>query len=226
METIPPEIDTVLSDPPEAVTTSTYVSGDDAANWPTLLGMKNNTAELVEGCAPWTFKSDVPAHLAGDKEAYVKWRATGTTAHLVFSGYEGRNPGLRCSKGNPVSRMHCFVADYDSKISDKDCQSLFERCPADLRPNWISKTFAGGRRLVWMFEKPIAADHDKLRKKFLEMVKSELLLNKLLAGLDESAWADTAKYYDVGTDWQQLSGKPLPVNWLFHIMQKASEKLN
>src|SRR4029077_13475124 len=113
---------------------TTYVNEDGAAEkpkWPTLVGIKNNVATIASEERPWEFKPDVPEF--DSKAEYLKWRKDPSTEHLCYFGTCSLNPGIRPnSKQNPVAKIRALIADYDAKITDEACQTLLERCPADL----------------------------------------------------------------------------------------------
>src|ERR1051326_6052828 len=187
-----------------------------------IRGVKNDRATLAFPCEPWTFKPAVPAGV--DKPAYLKWRAADSTEHLLFTGSEGANPDLRFNKKtNPIRKLHCLIADYDSAISVAMEASAIANAPADLKPNWMSQTFSGGRRLVWLFEEPIAFD-DVLAKRFLEIAGKELKVSSLLPGLDAPSWINPYKIYDVGHTWQQLSTAPISSKMLHAWLVEASKR--
>ncbi len=176
-------------------------------------------------CEPWNFVPNQPAF--ADKPAWLKWRGRADTQHLLYTGAEGINPDLRCSgKLNPIRRLHCLIADYDSVIQPS-MECGLDNAPPDLRPNWISNTFSGGRRLVYLFEEPIALD-SVLAKGFLSIARTQLRLDKLLPGLCPKAYPNATQVYDVGTNWRHLSESLLPTSvlhlWLVEAAKHATWK--
>lgn len=161
-----------------------------------------------------TFQPEIPQAALRDKGTYGKWRANPNTKHLVYSLTEGLNPALRAStiRGNAPSRLRGVVADYDilSKISDEERTKAVEALPEELRPMLSHRTFSGGIRLIWPFEKTIDLGAcPELADAFLLEMGKRLALQKLAPGWDDAAWRDLTKFYDVGTDWQQHYDEPL-----------------
>lgn len=195
-------------------------------NQSTLRGASNNVATKVDPCEPWTFLPQIPEEALKDKKTYASWRGMPTTAHLVYGAAEGINPGIRCSKHNPLRKLHGLIADFDAKVSDTDFDTILDRCPADLRPTWITRTMhSGGARLIWMFEEPLPMEQGELTKQFLKIAFQALLLNKVFAGVDEPAWGDLFKLYDVGRDWRKLGDYTLSNNLLQYWLVQASKKM-
>lgn len=187
-----------------------------------LFGIKNDSATLVAPCEPWNFTPSVPEF--EKKGDYIKWRGSESTDHLLFTGAEGTNVDLRPNKKtNPIRRLHALIADYDSEITDAMEAAVELNAPADLRPTWISKTFSGGRRLVWLFEAPLPFD-DVLSKRFLEVAGRELHVSSLLPGIDSPSWLSSYKFYDVGTGWRRIIGKVIPSKVLHFWLTEASKR--
>ncbi len=198
-----------------------------AINTPTLFGAKNNVVREVAPCEPWKFVPNIPEGVSENKQKYVTWRAKPDTEHLVFTASEGLNPGHRCSKDNPIRRLHGLIADYEGDLYD---EKILERLK-DYRPTWESRTFSKGTRLVWMFEEPVAMEQDLLTENFLKIAHRELLLTRLFSGLDEGAFVDLTKLYDVGHSWRHLGDYALSSatvhRWLFDAAKKTKwGKLN
>ncbi len=158
-----------------------------------------------------------------NKDAFGKWRSTPSTEHLVFTASEGVNPGIRCSKQNPLRKLHGLVSDFDAKITDAMCAGLLDRAPADLRPAWLSRTMhSGGVRLVWLFQESLPLDVGPLADAFVRVAFRELKAMKLFAGADESAFYDLTKLYDVGRDWQKISEQTIPTATLHYWLTEAA----
>lgn len=191
-----------------------------------LRGLKNLGANTVSICEPWSFHTKIPPSIAGDKEKFGEWKLSPSSEHLFFTATEALNPGVRPSKQNPVRMIHGLIADYDIKIRDGMTESLPERYAAELEPTWRTQTFSGGARLIWMFEHPIAMDVPVLAQKFMRVAKNELRLEKLLPALDEAAWKDLSKFYDVGCEWQRVSRNTIPVDLLNSWLWQATQKID
>jgi hypothetical protein len=160
----------------------------------------------------------------GKKDDYLKWRGLESTTHLLFTGAEGVNADIRCNaKTNPIRRLHAIIADYDSNITEAMDESVLLNAPAGLRPNWLTKTYSGHRRLVWLFEEPVAFD-SILSKRFFGIAHRELRMEKLLPGLDP-LYSNPTQIYDVGAAWQCLNEQPLSKSvlnlWLFEASKQT-----
>lgn len=190
-----------------------------------LFGIPNDLGKLVSPCEPWNYVSTQPAF--GSKPEWLVWRGRPDTEHLLFTPAEGLNPALRCdAKTNPIRRLHALVADYDSLITPAMDEAVLQNAPSDLRPNWISHTFSGGRRLVYLFEEPLVFD-PVIAKKFLSVALVQLRLRKLLPGLDtDRAWPNITQIYDVGSAWTRISDKPLPSSVLHLWLTEAAKNAN
>lgn len=208
------------------VTASTYVDEDGVAvekpEWPPLLVIKNLIAKATSEVRPWDFVPSVPEFESN--EEYLKWRKTDSTDHLCYSGTVGYNKSVRQNKKtNAVSKIRALIANYDSKITVAMEEAVLKNAPADLRPNWIHTTHSGGRRLVWLFDESVPFD-DTIAKRFFEVAGNELHTTSLLPGLDEPAWADPYRFYDVGTDWRQLSDNLLSSSVIHLWLVEAGKK--
>lgn len=189
-----------------------------------LLGLKNTTATQCFEVEPWNYEVSAPAEVMADKAKFSAWRSKPTTEWLVFSGSEGVNPAIRVSKQNPLTKLRAIIADFDALVTDNEIATVFDRCPADLRPTWVSRTFSNGARLLWMFEEPIALEVADLAKEFMRVAHRELKVLKIFAGCDEPAFTDLAKYYDRGRDWKKLGDYKLSTNLLNYWLVEASKK--
>lgn len=191
-----------------------------------LRGIKNLADDKLIGCEPWTFEPRVPTEAKVTKEEFRLWQTRPSTDHLFYTATEPLCTSQRPSKLNPAAKLHGLIADFDAKITPGMMKGLLERCPESLQPAWVSRTFSGGARLVWLFQEPIAMDQPYLTEKFLAFAKRELRLTKLLPGLDEPAWKDLHRLYEVGSGWQSLSGQRISSTtlhyWLFESAKKAN----
>lgn len=190
-----------------------------------LRGAVNTVATQVYPCEPWNFEPSIPPEVLASKIEFAKWRSQPSSEHLVYTAYEGVNPNIRVNnKTNPVRKMHAIVMDYDALITDTERQTILDRCPADMRPNWLSRSFSKGVRLVYLFEEPLAMECGPLTEQFLKIAYKELRLQKLFAGPDEGAFQNVSLHYDVGYDWQKIDEKPLASNLLNYWLTEASKK--
>lgn len=191
----------------------------------TLRGCPNQMATTSAPCVPWTYVPEIPAEVTENKAKFSVWCADPATNHLFFNASEGTNPSIRPGRNNPLRTLHAFIADYDAKITDEMMKTLLARCPAGFQPSWSARTFSGGTRLVWLFEAPLAMDQPKLTTNFLKVAARELKLKKLLPGLDETAWMDVFKLYEVGKEWTQISKTPISTNVLHYWLTEATAKV-
>src|ERR1017187_617127 len=177
----------------------------------------NDRSTEIFQAAPWEYVPNIPEHLLNDKRAYLTWRGAPDTKHLLFLGSEGVSPTVRPNNDtNPICRLHAIIADYDSKITSAMEEELSN---APVIPNWISDTFSGGRRLVWLCDAAVPWD-SQISKAFYGIAERVLQLPKLLPGLDD-AFFNATRAYDVGSNWRQLSDKPLPKNTLHFWLLEA-----
>jgi len=184
----------------------------------------NDRSTVAAPCVPWEFKSNVPAFK--EKEDYLKWRNDPSTEHLLFTGAIGVNPAMRCNaKTNPIRQLTAIIGDYDSNISTAMDASVLANAPAGLQPNWLSRTFSGGRRVVWLLSEPVAFDA-VLSRRFFDIAVRELRATSLLPGLDPSCWHNPLKIYDVGVAWEKLSDEPLSTSLIHLWLTEASKQTN
>ncbi|NOU36249.1 MAG: hypothetical protein HOO88_05725 [Kiritimatiellaceae bacterium] len=176
-----------------------------------LLAIKNLSASRAKQCFPWETTTIAPSK--------PDWNNSDTD-HCYFSGFEGVLQSLRIdSKNNPAVLLHWFVADYDGQVDQHMRDTVLSRC-GDFRPQYLSRTFSGGARLLWKLETPFPLHRNDLTAKLMRHVKKKLKLAKILVGLDEEALVDPCKYYESGTDWVHLSDDVIPSAF---IMQWAIE---
>lgn len=136
------------------------------------------------------------------KSEMLAWSHEDTTNHCYYNLAEPKDRARRLNtKDNPVVALHGVVADFDSKISAGMLMDGLARVSVDCPVAYSSKTFSGGVRLVWLFEKPLQVISTNVAKDILKRLAKEMKLNKLLLGFDEGAFLDTARYFELGTDW-------------------------
>ena len=197
--------------------------GDGAA---VLRGCPNESARQMSICEPWTFTPNIPENARRDKEAYNEWRARPTTGHLFFSASVGLNPDLRVNREiNPLCALHGLIADYDAEITLKMI-SLVENMPVENQPNWMSRTFSGGVRLLWMFEERLGLNNRELLRAFLNVASEQLNVKGLLPGLDKAAWQNAdIQLHDVGHKWQELNPEPVAKSKVHYWLYLASRRV-
>lgn len=174
----------------------------------------NHTTSELFDVVPWQFVPNVPEHARASKAAFGEWAKSEDTHHCFFTLMEAECPTLRPNKNNPVRKMHGLVCDYDisgqRRITPEEIERIKEALPESVWPNWVSSTFSGGARLIWLFESPVLLDLPHLREMFVvKLAEGYLKADKLLPGLDKKALKDVNKTYDVGCDWRQFRSEPL-----------------
>ena len=184
--------------------------------------LPNQSTTEIFVANPWEYKPNPPKSALKDKETWREWSKRPTTKHLFYSLYEAINPHLRVGETNPPHQLHGIVADYDADISDAMLRDSLHS--SECAPCWHSRTYSGGRRLVFMFERPLVLHSIGLTKKFLERASRELCLNKLLPGLDTGALLLPSTYYECGTKWTKAKGQPVASNAITHWLMEASQK--
>lgn len=194
----------------------------------TLFGIENLKSHDVFPTQPWTQNLTLP-HFNSSAD-YKTWLANKNTAHLLFSGFEGEIPTQRFSKGNPARRMVAAIADYDAELDPTEYQTVLLRLhgtEVPFRPNFVSRTYSGGMRLVWFFEAPALIHSASSLTKFLKRLAKELNLNGLCRGWDEKTFYDGNKYYAYGVPgtWAPVSTDTIPHNhvtlWQFETTGTA-----
>lgn len=179
---------------------------------------------------PWNYVPAVPQEAKENKVAFDKWAKDKSTSHCFYYGYECENPVHRPGRDNPVRNLRAIIADYDvvgsKSITDEEIESVKGALPQHLWPTFSHKTFSGGARLVWLLESPIPCGHDAYRKALLGYISLRVLkLNKLLPGLDQTAFVNPTITFDVGSDWKQV-GEPLVSSqveqWCFDASTKTT----
>ena len=191
-----------------------------------LRGCPNQKVSQMTVCTPWSFTPKIPAEARRDKPAFRTWGAETTTEHLFYSASEGINGELRVNKTtNPLKKLSGLIADYDSSIASSVIDEQLKEWSGENQPNWVSRTFSDGARVVWLFEQPLPMDNPNLVKPFLKIAAEELRAEKLLPGWDKPAWNDLARIYEVGRDWRAVGQSPLPTNRLYDILMRAASKV-
>lgn len=187
-----------------------------------MFALKNLSSSDIAPVVPWKTPPALPKFKS--KPEFISWAKKPTTQHCFYSGYEGLNPAQRISKSNPAHAIHAVVADYDCEIKDlqSEINRIIANAPSHATPNWISITFSGGLRLVWVLEEPVLV-HSPVHKEFLKKIAKELKLQKLAPGWDEGFY-DSAKYYALGHSWKAVSPTKLSTNLIYNTILEVSSK--
>ncbi len=181
----------------------------------------SQTARLVE---PWTFPNRAFEEFA-DKDTFLEYRKKPATKHLHYSAFEGLDPLLRVTENNKAVVLHGVVADYDATITAEERAAVLDKVKVEFRPQWVSRTFSSGARLIWAFEEPVCVPATEAAKAFLRMFKKKMKVGAIFPGLDEEALCNPATYYEAGADWTRLSDDVIPRNLVWQWMAQSGEGL-
>jgi hypothetical protein len=190
-----------------------------------LYAINNLTSFKAAVQNPWEFTPNVPEEAKASKALFTEWCQKPTTQNCHFSAAEGLDPLRRVNADNPAVTLHGLIADYDAEVTPEMITNLRDKCPTEFVPNWASRTFSGGGRLVWLFEEPLTLGDNKLTKTFLKIVLKKLKLVKLLPGLDIEAFYDVSKYYERGREWVNLGNDTIPTGFTHQWMYEAGNKM-
>ena len=184
--------------------------------------LPNLASHTLEQQDPGAFKH--PGYNFADKRAFRAWCTRQDTRHFFFNLTEGLNANLRVSSENPPQFLHGIVADYDASMKDDAFDSALARAPKSCAPMYASRTFSGGVRLVWLFERPLPIHSVAILKRVLKKAKSSLKLTTLLPGLDEEAFMDVCRYYEVGINWTALEPAPISSEKTWRWVESSSRQ--
>lgn len=161
-----------------------------------------------------------------DKKAMLAFAHDEASDHCFYHLSEPRDTTRRLNvKDNPVVKLHGAVADYDSKISPALMTEALGKVSADFPLAFYSKTFSGGARLIWQFEKPVSVVNSDIAKGLLKRLAKELKLVKLLPGFDEGAFLDPSRVFELGHDWVPLHPEAvIPSTTLQRFLFDAASK--
>lgn len=193
-----------------------------------LYAIPNLASRVVSTVAPWQCDKHGEQYKAfeGNKEKYREWCSTPNTEGCFFTAFRGVNPNVRISdalKNPPVASVG-LVADYDLPISDEEFE---KRCEAlklsDKAPNYVSRTFSGGVRAVWLYEKELPYDrviNEKLMAKLLSLYN----VKGAFKGFDEAAYSRPSQMFELGRDWRMLNQEyVLSDDDLRNVLEKIAE---
>jgi len=181
----------------------------------------SQTARVAE---PWNFTNREIERFS-DKDAFLEHRKKPGTKHLHYSAFEGLDPLLRVTESNKAVVLHGVVADYDASITAEERAAVLEKVKVEFRPQWVSRTFSGGARLIWAFEEPVCVPSNEAAKTFLKVFKKKMKVGAIFPGLDEEALCNPATYYEAGADWVRLSDDVIPRNLVWQWMAQSGESL-
>jgi hypothetical protein len=158
-----------------------------------------------------------------DKPAFAKWEHSIKTEHVFYTAVEPLQPGLRVSKDNPPVRCHGLIADYDGMVDDKMHAGAIANLPG-IPPTWVTRTFSGKARWIWMFENAIPVFNTDLFAKFMTALAKQLKVGDCLPGLDP-VYTSPYSVYELGRDWKQPAGNvKVPTTTAYAILADVSKK--
>ncbi len=200
-----------------------------------LPSLPNLVSTGVEMVCPWTFKSDIPAHVRGkdNKKKRSEWIESLDTQHNVYSGWEGFSPNLRLSsnkddkESNYPHKLIALVGDYDAVSTPDEILKGCERL-GDYVPNYFERTLSGYSRFVWILERPVLVPSREFAVALLKFLKDRIKPQLLSVGLDEPAWIAPERYYTNSCEWKELAETPLSKSvmdgWVMQVAEKFSFK--
>ena len=189
-----------------------------------LLYIPNHSAAELTKSSPEALSVLPSKH--GDfpnKPAFAKWEHSIKTEHVFYTAVEPLQPKLRVSKDNPPVRCHGLIADYDGMVDDKMHEVAIANLPG-IPPTWVTRTFSGKARWIWMFEKPIPIFSSDLFAKFMTALAKQLKVADCLPGLDP-VYTSPYSVYELGRDWDQPAGDvKVPTTLAYALLSDVSKK--
>lgn len=189
-----------------------------------VFSLPNLSATQTLEQLPWDFPHK--GYPCKDKDSYRKWCSDPSTKHCFFTLAEGLTPGNRVSDSNECYKLHGIVLDYDCPVNDSEFEAGLERAyRLEHPPALASKTFSGGVRLIWFFDKPLSHTPVKVISKAVKRyVTKYLKAGKLFPGLDAVAYANVNLYYEAGTDWTEVNVEArLPISSFLYAISEATK---
>jgi hypothetical protein len=138
------------------------------------------------------------------KKDFLDWSHNETTRHCFYNLCEPKLPGTRLTKDNPATLVHGLVVDLDARYDDLLTRNCLEKLSPDYPVAWVSSTFSGGLRVVWLFEKPIPAFDPEILKRVLVKLTGDMRLKKIFPGFDDKS-LDPSQYFELGTNWRKVT---------------------
>ena len=189
-----------------------------------LYAIDNLVSQTARVAEPWSFKNEAIAEFS-TKDAFLKYRKKPGTKHLHFSAFEGLDPLLRVTENNKAVLLHGVVVDYDATITAEERGRVLDKVKTEFRPQWVSRTYSDGARLVWAFEEAICIPSHEAARGFLKMVRKKMKLGSVFPGLDEEALCNPSTYYEAGADWVAVSEDVIPLHLLWQWMAQSGATL-
>jgi hypothetical protein len=160
-----------------------------------------------------------------DKDAYLRWAHDIGTQHCFYVLTEPIQPTLRPNKDNPIRWVYGLVGDYDGLITPESLAAALRGIPAGKAPAWMTTTYSGKARLIWLFERRIAYFNPDVWHRVASILVRELKMKGILPGLDEGAVMNLMTPFELGTDWCQPFGDArVPATLLDGILHDVSNR--
>lgn len=183
--------------------------------------VRNHRTNRVEFRDAFAYKGARASDLT-DKDHYRHWCCEQTTDHLFYCPFAGMDPYYRVStgaKGNIPTEWYAVVADYDKPPEPGAAEG--ER--ATVKPTFITRTFSGNVRWIWMLDSPVTVDGMEQAKMCLRMADEWLGIRGAHPGIDLKAIYDPSHLYERGTDWRKI-GDPLPEEHVHRIVMESGKE--
>lgn len=182
------------------------------------------STDAQEITPPWDPASQIPPPPPlPSKTAFRAWCADENTQHAFFSLVEGLTPSARVTSDNPPHLIHGIVGDYDATIDVANmadvAQVVRDHVPKLVPvPSWVSATYSGNARVVWLFEHPIQVDDPVFIERVLKELSKRLAVSKLLAGFDKTS-LNLTQYFAAGSQWTPVpDGAPIPKGFVRSVL--------
>ncbi len=193
-----------------------------------LPALPNLAVQQVEYCTPWAEKPAVKRERLKSKREYKDYCATNTTHDRFISGFTGHLRAQRVKRDNPPAQQFAIVADYDTKLDDEAIKAALERIDPRNAPNFISRSYSGGVRAVWLLEEPLPLTLDsELAKYLLQEEQAQLNLDGLFGPIDP-AFQKPEQYYHQGWGWKACNPEPISKArsrlWLSNALGKVRQR--
>ena len=184
-----------------------------------LPAIKNLSAQQCSLVTPWLYKPT-------SKPPKPTWNKS-SLDHCFYNGFTGICSEMRIGADNPPARMYALVIDYDTENGFS--QAVFDDAinqAGEIKPSHIGHTYHEGARAVYPLEKPLPLVNAALTKLITKYFGEKLQVIKLFAGRDLPALTDVTKYYEVGTQWKQVSNDVIPFNLAVQWSIEATRTYN
>ncbi len=193
------------------------------ACFPQLPYIRNLTSDEAGYIYPWLAPVIDRCKLL-TKDAYRAYIQNPATSDFLISGIIGVSPNRRINVNNPPARMVAIVADYDTVLPPEMRIKMLKKLATP--PNFISSSYSGGTRAVWILESPLPIPGDKAAQdKLLSLICKDLKLKTAFGPLDENAFFQYSQVYHAGWNWQLVTDEPIrderSLLWLSDAIKKA-----